>query len=144
MPRKRIATTEWVSRDMKDEVEKAVRNKQECRLCDFQTCKRHIWIHIRQHLCMHYCHCGYRHVSRDQVVEHQRLTRRPGHARSKCQIHMVSSEQYPAFRKAMGWATNKTFRPLLPTTKSQSPVAVTSRPSTSSEMPREKPKVIEI
>lgn len=65
-------------REIKDEVEKAVQNEQECRLCNFQTSRRRIGIHVRQHTCMHSCHCGYQHVNRDQIAEHQKLPRRLG------------------------------------------------------------------
>ena len=117
--RKRIPTTEWVSRRTKDEVERAVRDGQGCKLCDFTTSRRRIRIHIRQHFCLHYCHCGFQHVSRDQVAEHQRQTRRSDHARSRCQIHMVAEEQFSAFKKEMGWPAKRTFGPLLPTVENR-------------------------
>ena len=132
VPQKRIPTIEWMSREMKDEVEKAVQNGQECRLCNFQTSRRRIRIRVRQHMCMHYCHCGYQHVSRDQIAEHQKLTRCHGHARSSCKIYMVSSDQFPAFRKIMGWSASTTFGPSLLTTKKTSSIAVKPRPSTPS------------
>ena len=37
--RKRIPTIEWVSREMKEEVEQAIQSEQECRLCSFKTSK---------------------------------------------------------------------------------------------------------
>ena len=85
---------------------------------------------------MHYCHCGYPHVSRNQIAEHQKLTRRPGHARPRCKIYMVSSDQLPEFREKMGWPASTTFGPLLPITKKTSRVTVEPRPSTSSRTPR--------
>ena len=48
--RKRIPTIEWMSREMKDEVDKAVQNSQECRRLSFQTSSRRIRIHVRQHM----------------------------------------------------------------------------------------------
>ena len=129
VPRRRIPTMEWVSREAKDEVERTVRKGQECQLYDFQTSKRQIRIHVRQHSCMQYCHCGYQHVSRDQIAEHQKLTRRPGHTRSMCKIYMVPGDQFSALREAMGWSPSMTFGPLLPTTKKMSRVVVDPRPS---------------
>ena len=38
--RKQIPTVEWVSRDTKEEVEKAVKDEQAFDLCDFRTSKR--------------------------------------------------------------------------------------------------------
>ena len=111
---------------MKEEVEQAIQSEQECRLCSFKTSKRRIRTHIRQHMCMHYCYCGYQHISRDQVAEHMRLTR---HARSKCKIYMVSSDQYPEFREKMGWPNSATFGPLLPITRRVSRVKVELQPN---------------
>ena len=139
-PRKRIPTIEWMSREMKKEVEKAVQNGQECRLCSFKTRKRRIRIHIRQHMCMHYCHCGYQHISRDQIAEHQRLTRHPGHARSRCRIYMVAIDQFPEFREKTGWPDSTTFGPLLPITRKINRVKVESRPSTSSSTSKLQPR----
>ena len=134
--RKRIPTTEWVSRRTKDAVERAVPDGQGCKLCDFTTSRRRIRIHIRQHFCLHYCHCGFQHVSRDQVAEHQRQTSRSDHARSRCQIHMVSEEQFSTFRKEMGWPAKRTFGLLLRTAENRHQAAVS--PSTSSVSIRDK------
>ena len=123
--RKKIPTIEWVWRRTKDEVERAVCDGQGCKLCDFTTSRRRIRIHIRQHFCLHYCHCGFQHVSRDQVAEHQRQTRRSNHASSRCQIHMVSEKQFSTFRKEMGWPANRTFGPLLPATENRHRAAMT-------------------
>ena len=127
--RRRIPTTVWVSRETKDEVERAVQDGQACHLCEFGTSKRRIRIHVRQHFCVHYCHCGYAHVSRDQVADHQKTTRKAGHSRSRCQIFMVSGDQFPTFRDAMKWSANVTFGPLLPVTRKINRVVVTPRPS---------------
>ena len=130
--RKRIPTTEWVSRRTKDAIEKAVRDGQGCKLCNFTTSRRRIRIHVRQHFCLHYCHCGFQHVSRDQVAEHQRQIRRSDHARSRCQIHMVAEGQFSAFKKEMGWPAKRTFGPLLPTVENLHQTAGSPRLSTSS------------
>ena len=130
--RKRIPTTEWVSRRTKDAIERAVHDGQGCKLCNFTTSRRRIRIHVRQHFCLHYCHCGFQHISRDQVAEHQRQIRRSDHARSKCQIHMVDEGQFSIFRKEMGWPAKRTFGPLLPTVKNLHQAAGSPRLSTSS------------
>ena len=72
---------------------------------------------------------GYAHVSRDQVADHQKTTKKAGHSRSRCQIFMVSGDQFPTFRDAMNWSTDVTFGPLLPVTRKISRVVVTPRPS---------------
>ena len=136
--RKRIPTTEWVSRRTKDAIEKAVHDGQGCKLCNFTTSRRRIRIHVRQHFCLHYCHCGFQHVSRDQVAEHQRQIRRSDHARSRCQIHMVDEGQFSAFKKEMGWPAKRTFGPLLPTVENLPQTAGSPRPSTSSVKTRDK------
>ena len=127
---KRIPTVEWVSRKTKDLVEKAVTNGNACKLCPYQTSKRRIRIHVRQHFCMHFCQCGYRHTSRDQVADHQKTTRRAGHSRDQCRVYMVAEEEFPAFRQHMQWPNDKSFGELLPTTLSQSKVDVRPKPAT--------------
>ena len=51
----RIPTVEWVTRQTKDLVERAVVNGRTCGLCQYETSKRRIRIHIRQHYVMHLC-----------------------------------------------------------------------------------------
>ena len=122
---RRIPTVEWVSRATK---EQSVKNGQACRLCQFETSKRRIRIHVRQHFCMHFCQCGFRHLSRDQVADHQRTTRRPGHARESCTVYMVAEDQYAAFSREMGWPQESNFGPLLPITVPKSPIDVDPSP----------------
>ena len=115
---KRVPTQEWMTREMKEKVEAAVKGERQCRLCDYKTSKRRIRIHIRQHYCMHFCQCGYKNISRDQVAEHQKYTRQPGHTREVCRVFMVEKDQFPSFRKYMKWPEDMSFGTLLPVTPS--------------------------
>ena len=94
---KRIPTIQWVSRETKKLIEKFVVKEQICGLCECRTSKRRIHIHIRQDFCIHFCHCGFKNVIKDQVEKRQRTTRRAGHATERCQVHMITEEQYPEF-----------------------------------------------
>ena len=126
----RIPTVEWVTRQTKDLVERAVVNGRTCGLCQYETSKRRIRIHIRQHYVMHFCQCGYQNVSRDQVAEHQKTTKRAGHTRANCSVYMVSESQFPAFKKFMKWPSSKSFGQLLPAKISQSKVKIETKYTT--------------
>ena len=106
-------------------------------MCEFSTSKRRIRIHIRQNYFMHFCQCGFQHISRDQVADHQRTTRRPGHSRSMCQVYMVERDKFPLLSREMGWPRDKSFGPLLPMTVSTSNVETGPRSGRSTSQRRE-------
>ena len=137
---KRIPTTEWVSRSSKEKVEQAVVDGQSCRLCEYNTSKRRIRIHIRQHYFMHFCQCGFQHISRDQVADHQRTTRRSGHSRDVCQVFMVEKDQFPLLSQEMGWPKDQRFGPLLPVTANTSSVETDPRSGRSTSQRRDQLK----
>ena len=103
-----------MTRETKERVEAAVKEEKQCRLCNYVTSKRRIRIHNRQHSCMHFCHCGYKNISRDQVAEHQKYTQQPGHAREICRVYTVEEDQFPFFRKFMEWPGDTPLGALLP------------------------------
>ena len=86
---------------------------------------------------MHFCQCGFQHISRDQVADHQRTTRRPGHSRSICQVFMVERDQFPLLSSEMGWPQDKRFGPLLPMTVGTSKVETGPRSGRSTSQRRE-------
>ena len=60
-------------------------------------------IHVWQMYCMHFCHCGFGHISKDQVDDHQKTT---NHSHDK-------KGQYQKFCEHMEWSTDKPFGELL-------------------------------
>ena len=109
----RIPTIEWMTERTKRLVDDAIVEEQNCALCGFKTSKRRIRIHVRQHFCMHFCHCGYQHVSRDQVAEHQKVNAQDDHRRELCSVYMVAEENFSDFLEYMQWPADMTFGPLL-------------------------------
>ena len=106
--------------------------------------KWRICIHVREQYCMHFCQCGYQHLSRDQVADRQRTTRYPGHGRAKCKVYIITEKQFPAFRQPIKLPTSKSFEKLLPTQTSQSQIKDKPQPTTVArpEMPKERERAV--
>jgi len=80
--------------------------QRRCKLCKTaQTySRRRVRIHVKQHLCLLYCQCGFHHTSRDAVYTHQkREGRTPDHGGKDGAIYSVDAASYAAFCEHMEW-----------------------------------------
>ena len=108
-PRPRTAMLNWLTTNTTEKVEANIKGegeRKQCKLCRDSGffSKRRIRIHIRQHLCLMYCKCGFHHPSRDVVYCHQRrLDRTEEHGGADGPVYSVDKDSYTDFCAHMEW-----------------------------------------
>jgi len=119
----------WISSATADLVEENVLTDGElkrCKLCKVSAAysKRRIRIHIRQHLVLMFCKCGFHHASRDSLYVHQRRTgRTEAHGGADGPVYAVDARSYGDFCAHMQWESPPAFESrntLLPITNRDS------------------------
>jgi len=111
----RTAMLQWLTDSTLKAVEDNILGEEDARTCglcaDSATySKRRIRIHLRQHLCLWYCQCGFHHPSRDSVYVHQKKHGRTDeHGGADGPVYAVDAASYSDFCDHLGWRTPPEF-----------------------------------
>ena len=126
-PRVAASHLKWLSEASLKSIEQGIEGTT-CKLCSFQTSRRRIRMHTRQHYIVRmFCPCTYQNASRDSTYDHQIAHQRiRGTRRTEGRIYMVDEENYPAFCTFMKWQAPPPFGPCRPTNLAKKKAAVTT------------------
>ena len=91
--------------------------------CTNSAAKKHVQVHLKQHMVHMFCPCGYSNTSRDSVYDHQsshQAEGHPGHGPRAGYIYQVDYASYHRWTELMRWTDHPRFPDPHPTLRGDS------------------------